>query len=134
LRSRADRRPRRLRVCGLILLLLASRIAVELHWAVARHAVCPQHGELIEVPAEHSTAAHRAQDERPVLQPGPTAEGAHEHCPFALAIREHPLTSKSAQILVAAPEQSFAPSTTDPSQPWQPFPRFLLSPHTSPPA
>lgn len=138
-RSRAGSRvggmPRRLGVFGLLFILLASRVGLELHWALVRHTVCAEHGELVELssaPSSEHAGAH--QSEGPLLLPSAGEEHGHEHCLLATAAREQPLTGAGAEQWVAAPAATGVQPAADPSQPWLPFARYLLAPHTSPPA
>ncbi len=121
-------------------LFLLGRLAGDLHLASVRHAICPEHGELVE--AGHAAPAllpapHRDQplDERARTCEVVPASGSedHSHCLLAQLVRERPL------LLDLAPARavlavSATPHLDEPRRVVvEAIPRFLLAPKHSPP-
>jgi hypothetical protein len=56
-----------------------------LHDATTSHAVCPEHGEVVDVPEAHEAAeVEHDHGDGPRVGPGASGEGDHGHCPFVL--------------------------------------------------
>lgn len=135
----------------LVLAFVAGQIGSYLHAAVERHAVCPEHGELIHVP-EHGMPAdglvpHRDsglvdEDARaeasPVvgdaLRDGSAAsdEHAHEHCYLCPASRESLTPGPSGNALAAA-MPDVVPLSLPAVVATSDRARYIIAPKTSPP-
>lgn len=119
------------------LLLTLSSLGQVAHFALVPHAICAEHGELVELSerASHVAASHAepaSNDGTRAAAPEQVSE--HDHCQvLARGQREQALpASPAARILPpasVAAELAWAPQTAG-------FPRvsaLLLAPKTSPP-
>lgn len=136
----SPRTPRRLlRAIALCALLLAGLLGDSIHRAQVHHAICPEHGELVEV-ATHTIDASRAKHEetsrcqREHVEAGDESGGDHHDACFLASMPK-------AESVAAAPTLTFEPDfplvlhaevsatiATPPS-----IPRYLLAPKNSPP-
>lgn len=140
---------RRLLAAATLLVAFLAVLGGPLHMLVVRHAVCPEHGELLHVAADappplscglpsHGSAAERSRAGRGSEGPGYTgapggAEVEHTTCDVALLGRESFVPSApSAGEVSAAP--SVVAALGDQTLVHVSFPRFLLAPKQSPPA
>lgn len=123
---------------SLALLLTASSLGEIAHFLLVPHAICAEHGELVELSSgsEHASERH-AEAEPPTYDTGPSASSeelaSHDHCellasgqrqlalPPASVVALVPATTSSSLALVeisAAQESlsplSFAPKTSPP--------------------
>ncbi len=125
---------RRLRVCALAIaaLLLAGELGSSIHFAVARHASCPQHGELIEIGHAKLAPPGAASEVATFVAADSSGSHRHEHCSMAPHRRPARFTAASpattsASIAVLRPLAlrtahargaavlRFAPKTSPPS-------------------
>lgn len=103
--------------------------ASALHLALAPHAICPEHGELIEVAGDpaHSLPGTGEQEGEP-------ASGDHLHCAAVAPLRASALSAPGAGVEVAAgsPKQQASEAAAD--APRAPPCVLTCAPKQSPPA
>lgn len=123
----------------LALLLVASQLAGLLHLAAGRHAVCPEHGELVHVdehgPGEIDLAPSETESPAWSGAQGPAAPDEHDHCTVAVS-RAEPVIC-AVPWAVAMPAPVVAPATVRPpsTRPRGPgIATWLIAPKQSPPA
>ena len=75
--------------------LLTALVLVSLHFAqlghllVARHGICPEHGEMIELgAADHAEAVAHAPGLSDALSEGASSSSEHVHCPVLYGRRD----------------------------------------------
>jgi len=135
------RAPRQLlRAIALCALLLTGLLGDSIHRAQVRHALCPEHGDLVDVAAHTSIAPHSLHAEtgtcqREHVDAGETdGSGHHDHCllaalPKAESVADAPTPAFGPEFLavlpIAVPSAEVLTSS---------FPRYLLAPKNSPPA
>ena len=129
--------PRRaLGVVALILLIVISQFGALLHLSLAKHAVCPEHGELVHVDVHGLEAQAAPSDERPgAYDPaGPIRSDEHDHCAVAV-IRDEPGICPKAFVLRAPPAGAVASSVATPVECVRTpgVATYLLAPKQSPP-
>ncbi|MDQ3264205.1 MAG: hypothetical protein M3Y59_11170 [Myxococcota bacterium] len=118
----------------LALTLLASNAATLVHEFTARHAVCAQHGEIIESgPDQDPAVSHPSSSGLPVLDGEGRSEGAHDHCAVLAELRSRlapPVVLHA--VLVQSPEQKSAVNASQ----FRPESRQLyrLAPKSGPPS
>ena len=104
------------------------------HEVAVQHAICPEHGEVVDVAT--SSVAAEDHDHGPSFVPGAGSGEAeeHGHCPALSFVRERsvhpehvPGLRTSACLLAPAIPRPLGSS-------WQSFARFLLAPNHSPPS
>jgi hypothetical protein len=117
----------------LALALVAAQGAWLAHFALVKHAYCPEHGELVHLDAAPHTAvgAHPAKT-RGLYAPEEAEQGRHEHCALLGLRREVALPASSSAFLPAYDP----PTNVVPGVAWAPSSdtRFRLAPKQSPPA
>jgi hypothetical protein len=133
-RSRRDVTHGRWLPALLAVALVGAQGAALAHFAIVRHAYCPEHGELIHPDAErHAPAASHASK-----LPGLSAsdeEGRgheHEHCILRGHRREASLSAPAATALITA--ERHAPVLAAVAAAPAASPLFRLAPKQSPPA
>jgi len=117
-------------------LWLLAQLASGAHLALVPHAVCAEHGELVEVNASASDGAPEAPDSGPRSDPGSESpsEGVdgHDHCFLAASREQRPLPASSAPCIspgdAGVVDERANDATTLPS-----FALYLLAPKHSPP-
>lgn len=111
------------------LLAVCAWPATRIHEATVQHAVCAEHGELVDV-AEESHSRDPGEGER-WASAGPDEE-VHEHCPFlALGQPGDPISGapiRGARLVAAA--RSLPPSSVEG---FASVPLLCLAPKQSPP-
>jgi hypothetical protein len=118
---------------ALAALLLVEGIASTLHTATVRHAVCPEHGELLDV-------AHRPAAEPPSCEPGPSVQGedshddAHDACAFVLLDPARRWEFHGDLVLLGLAKATVIASSTGQPEGRLAVPRILFAPKHSPPA
>jgi len=130
-------RPRRsgaAHAAWIALVLLAGTVG-GLHELFEPHAVCAEHGELVERPGAAGAAdEHGAQDPAsgPRVAKSDPRSSAHEHCPFALLGRSttSPFEGLRLVVLGAPPEAAGAEASAEPARS---IPLLSLAPKHSPP-
>jgi hypothetical protein len=134
------REPRQLlRAIVLCALLLTGLLGDSIHRAQVRHAVCPEHGDLVDVSSHASAAPHSAHTEKSTCQrehvdAGETnGSGHHDHCvlaalPKAESVSDAPMPEFGPEFLAVS---TFAVPSTEVVA--SSFPRYLLAPKNSPP-
>lgn len=144
----------------LVLAFVAGQIGTYVHAAVERHAVCPEHGEIIHVPEhvpdhglpEHGASAHGLvphrdsgladEDARAEASPvvgdalrdaaAASDEHAHEHCYLCPASRESLTPAPSGDALAAA-MPDVVPLALPAVVATSDRARYIIAPKTSPP-
>jgi hypothetical protein len=134
--SRARRDVARSRLfSGLLALgLVGAQGASLAHFALVKHAYCPEHGELIHPDAEYRAPSAERHSSKPGLYAAEAAERehGHDHCALAGHRRDSALPARTATSLIQADHRSaVAPdlASVPPS-----LPRFRVAPKQSPPA
>jgi hypothetical protein len=130
---------RRHLVTGLAWLVLVTQVSSFAHLLVVRHAVCPEHGELIH-PHEGDSASFADAVvssgvlPRVVIRASDGATDDHVHCPVAMHRRETAVLPPCASTVapVRAPEIEVLALNTAPRPPSVAL--FRLAPKNSPPA
>lgn len=134
---------RRLGTLACALLFLWTNIATSVHMLAVRHAVCPDHGEIVHVAVdaasththahddathahEHSSRAHDAE-----VSAG-LDEQAHDVCGFATTARPTSPPSKHF-VSLARPLAQLAVDPLARAPRREAFARILLAPKHSPP-
>jgi hypothetical protein len=122
-----------------VLLLGGSSLGQVAHFILVPHAICAEHGELLEL---HDAAAHgdKAHDDEAAASPAPasvsltqSAAAEHDHCQV-LARSERELSLPASAFQIAE-----APSMSEPSSPLgsqaalSARSPLILAPKTSPP-
>ena len=120
-------------------LFLVGRLAGDLHLASVRHAICPEHGELIDVAAHGEHALEPTRDdcgERSGVCEVVPAPGAdeHGHCVLAQLERERPCSLDLVPVRAVVPECAEKLADEPRRLIAVGIPRFLLAPKHSPPA
>lgn len=121
----------------LALLLCGSSLSETAHFLLVQHAVCAEHGELIEL-HDRSAAAealHDAAPEHGTQASAPDLEGEHEHCQL-LGRRQQELTLPEVAgvaVVPRAPESGRA-LLDAPTAARAPVSALSLAPKTSPPS
>lgn len=137
----------------LVLAFVAGQIGSYVHAAVERHAVCPEHGEIIHVPEHvpdhgtHGLVPHRDsgladEDARAEASPvvgdalrdasAASDEHAHEHCYLCPASRESLTPAPSGDALAAA-MPDVVPFSLPAVVATSDRARYIIAPKTSPP-
>lgn len=118
-----------------LLLLFGSSLGQVAHFVAVQHAICAEHGELVELHDDHadSEVGHGSDhgDDEPGQPPG---EDDHDHCEqLARGDRElATLTAPAVGIAPATPSQDIAvPPAACVGSASQPL--LALAPKTSPP-
>jgi hypothetical protein len=121
----------------LALVLCGGSLGEAAHFLLVQHAICAEHGELIEV-HEGSHASEPSHDttlEHGTRASAPEEAGEHEHCQL-LGLRQQELTLPEVAVATAIPQPSAshaglldAPTTALVS-----LSALSLAPKTSPPA
>jgi hypothetical protein len=127
----------RLWVGLLALLLCGSSLGETAHLVLVQHAVCTEHGELIELHDGATAAASVAADthEEGTRVAAPADEGEHEHCQL-LGRKQQDLTlpeGAAAAAISQAPGAGRAALHESPTA-LAPLSALSLAPKTSPPA
>jgi hypothetical protein len=118
----------------LALLLAGSSLGQIAHFLVVPHAICEEHGELVEVSAHagHDAAAER-HDDTPASAPSEEAP-THDHCELLASDQRHVAVPIAALIAVvpAAPSPLLALPLARPARVSRLT--LALAPKTSPPS
>ncbi len=124
----------RLASLALALTLLASNAATLVHELTARHAVCAQHGEIIESgPDGDPAVSHPRGSGLPVLDGEGRSEGAHDHCEVLAELRSRLMPPVVQQaVLVQSPQPRFAVTATQVRPESQRL--YRLAPKSGPPS
>lgn len=71
---------------GWLLVALAAFVwpSILLHEATTFHAICPEHGELLDVEFAHADSDHGPEDPGVRLSAAESENDAHELCPFVV--------------------------------------------------
>jgi hypothetical protein len=115
------------------LALLAAQGAGLAHFALLRHAYCPEHGELIHPESAPQADVSRGPSSAPGLYGSKLDRShGHEHCILSGLRREAILASRSAPVAVVPECSGDREPATLPA--FSSTPRFRLAPKQSPPA
>jgi hypothetical protein len=119
------------------LLLLASSLGQVAHFLLVQHAICAEHGELLEVHgAEHPASATitLADSDEQAHASAPDLEGEHDHCQH-LARRQSELAvfTGATEALVIPPPAATLPKPSLAAEPRASHALLALAPKTSPP-
>ena len=94
----------------LALLCIAGHVGAVAHYAIVRHEVCPEHGELVDAhggPDDHrpATDAHGSSSDVPLIAASADgdAHGDHDHCALACERRDHALIGANVVVALAPP-------------------------------
>ena len=119
-----------------IVTLLFAQLAPLLHFALVRHAVCAEHGELIHVDGVARFAYARAPSEvGRVLRAAPAPSAEHEHeATLAVASAQVAGFVARAPAAIAPPASLEIVSPSVVTLPRASFALYRLAPKTSPPA
>jgi hypothetical protein len=118
------------------LFYVAQHLSAVAHFALVRHAVCDEHGELVDVEATTSAAAAEGSPASELNSPQSSSHSGHghEHCGVLAHLRPH----LSAAVFAAIPVRVAArPDITIASRHRAPslaIPIYRLAPKNSPPA
>ncbi len=119
------------------LFYVAQHVSAVAHFALVRHAVCDEHGELVDVDAALSAAPESRAAADPGLSSGESSSHSghgHEHC----GVLAHLLQQHSPPVFAGIPVRVAAIQTvagaTCTSAPLVAIPVYLLAPKNSPPA
>jgi hypothetical protein len=120
------------------LLLTASALGQAAHFLLVPHAICAEHGELLElsegeghVAGEHETGAENARDTH---ASAPEAVATHEHCEvLARGQREQALPGTPVAALLPAVPPARVVSFSEQLAPAPSVSCLALAPKTSPP-
>lgn len=118
----------------LALTLLASNAATLVHEVTARHAVCAEHGEIIESgPDGDQAVSHPSSSGLPVLDGEGPSEAAHDHCAVLAELRSR-LTPPVVQqaVPVQPPQPAFSVTASQVRPERQQL--YRLAPKSGPPA
>lgn len=122
---------RTLAVLALAVLLLFEGLASTLHRATVRHAVCPEHGELLDV-AHHPDPS--PQEEGPADPGEDPHDSHHDACAFVLLDLDR-RPEFHGDLVLRGPEEATAVATPkDQPEGRLTVPRILFAPKHSPPA
>lgn len=95
---RGQRHDRTRALCAaLIIWFAAGQIAGVAHATETAHAVCAEHGELIDLPSSRDTASAPSSERCETAKFSDAAASsiaAHQHCAFANAFRHHGLAGR----------------------------------------
>jgi hypothetical protein len=121
----------------LALLLTASSLGQIAHFLVVPHAICAEHGELLELSgsAEHSRTDHAADDGEHRASPFASSEAGagHDHCEL-LASGQRQLALPAAALVAVIPAASGCALELPPVTAQRlSLPTLALAPKTSPP-
>jgi hypothetical protein len=119
------------------LLLVASSLGQIAHFLVVSHAICEEHGELVELGADaaHAPADHAPGEGEQTKGSSGAPEGAdrHDHCEV-LANAERQLALPAAALVAVVPAASSTSLELVPASSECPSrPLLALAPKTSPP-
>lgn len=122
----------------LALFLVASSFGQIAHLLLVQHAVCVEHGELVELQAHaaHDADGHATPgDEHPSGDPASPDSGVdHDHCQvLARGQHEQLLPAEPGASLAAAKPEAARSALAAPALPAPASPPLLLAPKTSPP-
>jgi hypothetical protein len=130
----------KLRVTTLVVfvLFLVGSIASSLHMALVRHAVCPEHGEVVHVAPTPdapvcASAAHDHHDVRWAALPASSDDAGHDHCPVATQARVRDVAWTPVRVVVQKDGAPLARACAPASPRVPAFARFYLAPKHSPP-
>jgi hypothetical protein len=124
---------------ALALLTFASPLVGSWHEAAVRHVACPEHGELIDAPAQVQHQHAKAASDSPVLfaetdPAAPSDSGArHDHCVIVVRAQQHAREQSRSLIVVAAPDAPAAQFIPDEAPQLQSLALYRLAPKASPP-
>lgn len=120
----------------LTLLLLASSLGQVAHFVLVPHAICSEHGELLELSAAPSAEADRdvQSDDGDAGLTRPEGAGSHDHCQLWLRAPREQLVPPCPALSLppAAVSERVAPERADVDLLAARAP-LLLAPKTSPP-
>ncbi len=120
---------------SLIALLLGASYAGRIHEALVPHALCPQHGELIELepgPSPASCVSEESRSELALTAEPEDVESDHEHCAFALLNKQQPSSGDRAPVSMLVSEDRSCEHPAERAT--ESIPLLLLAPKHSPPA
>jgi hypothetical protein len=116
--------------------VLCAQLATDVHLALVPHAICAQHGEVVE--ADARVGAVRAPDELDGVETHfdmaspPTSASEHEHCLASVLARHRSLISARLAVAGPASHEARAPRSTA-RAPYSPVEALRLAPKQSPP-
>lgn len=118
---------------GWLLVVLATLVwpSALLHEATTLHAVCPEHGELLDVEAHDSTAHGDEAAGLRLVAPG-GEDGGHELCPF-VALGQPAAPSGEVPLRASRFPGSAALAEAGSEHRFQSIPILCLAPKQSPP-
>ena len=140
--SRGSSAGRRAHAASIALLLVAVQSAGMGHLLLARHVVCPEHGELVHADAAGAVHAHggvaaaAAPARGRAISTGhgdASAEHADEHCAVLGSRREHAIVPAAYQALSAASEGTAVETPAAANPQYEARPRYDVAPKQSPP-
>jgi hypothetical protein len=116
---------------------VTQHLSAVAHFALVRHAVCDEHGELVDVDA--ATSVHPASEASPASELSSQKSSSHsgrdhEHCGVLAHLRPHlsaPVFAGIPARVAAVPKVAIA---ICPSSPPRAIPVYWLAPKNSPPA
>jgi hypothetical protein len=119
------------------LLLTASSLGQAAHFLLVQHAICAEHGELLELAerSAHVAAAHEHEAGNKVQARVSSAEAAgHDHCQILARSQKQPgLPPAPALTIVPAGATSASCSIASATRAVTTLPRLAVAPKTSPP-
>jgi len=125
-------------VLGLLFVavFLIGQIASFAHTATTSHAVCAEHGELVDVPAAQGSAVFAAERvEGPQWHAGPQEDSDHhDHCQWSAPLRDRTALFFDHSPSGSAPQPEFATIEQSRDVGHASIPLLLLAPKQSPPA
>jgi len=125
---------RRLTGFTLVVTLLVANASALVHQLTARHAVCAEHGEIIEVTAAGEQALHHTGSQAtPVMDGEARSEAAHEHCDVLAELRTR-LTPPEHSHSVAIPRPVLASAVQSSQHLAELRQLYRLAPKSGPPA
>jgi len=119
------------------LFYVAQHVSAVAHFALVRHAVCDEHGELVDVdavvPAASVSQAARHAELGPQESSSHSGHG-HEHCGVLAHLAQQHSPPVFAGILPRVSAVEAVANAACPSVPLVAIPVYLLAPKNSPPA
>lgn len=114
-----------------VVLLVAGQLVAFAHEAAVRHAVCSEHGELLDVatPSEHASSTDRDHAEWLAVE---GHGGGHADCTIARLL-EQPSATESAAVSIAVATQTTQLADRPLTAVELALDLYLIAPKTSPP-
>jgi hypothetical protein len=119
------------------LLLAGSSLGQVAHFLLIPHAICAEHGELLELsrPSADVASAATTNDVSRAQLTSSNTDAGHEHCQLAARReRELLLQAASAPAILPATSRAIAVDVPLVTLPVEGISRWLVAPKTSPPS